>query len=567
MKDQVKTKKQLLDELAGLRQRISELEATQPRPKQTAAGQDGVPVNSSASDVHRLDVELQQGHAEPEQAQEIPQEPYAWLKEAAQTSRVGFWDWNLETNQAYLSPEWKQQLGYEADEIGDHYEEWESRLHPADRDRMKATLAAYFERPWPNYEVEFRLRHKDGSYRWILTSAGLITDDTGKPLRMVGSHVDVTEIRRVQEALGGESESLLQLIADALPVFISYVDRDERYRFNNSFYQRTFGLSPQEIRGRRVREFLGAKAHTVIRPYLKKAISGERVDFEADVPFPDGTMRKLESTFIPHIDNNGQCQGFYVLARDVTERVEVEERLRRHQEELAHVSRVATMGELATTLAHELNQPLTAILTNAQALQRLLASQKVSRNELQDALADIVNDAARAGEVVRREREFMRKRDLEKEPLNINEVVRHIGTLLNTLALLDGITLTLDLAHDLPQTVGDRIQIEQVLLNLVRNGSEAMKGVDTTQELLVQTSLHGTNEILVVVADRGPRIEDEVFLQMFDPFYTTKPGGFGVGLSISRAIIEAHGGQLWAEQNEGQGIKMCMNLPCRQEIE
>ncbi len=257
---------------------------------------------------------------------------------------------------------------------------------------------------------------------------------------------------------------------------------------------------------------------------------------------------------------------------DITERknseearIRAEKELRRHQEELAHVSRVATMAELASSLAHELNQPLAAILANAQSAQRFSVRGEPDRAELEETLQDLVGDASRAGGMIERQRRFLRKDQSDRSVLDINEVIQGVESLARTEALENRVTLVFDLAADSLTTWADRIQLEQVLLNLIRNGSEAMKSSSGENgELVVGTRLLETNTIIISICDSGPSLDRQSFDRIFEPFYTTKPNGLGMGLPICRSIVEAHGGRLWAVQSPEQGITVFFTLPCRE---
>jgi two-component system sensor kinase FixL len=230
--------------------------------------------------------------------------------------------------------------------------------------------------------------------------------------------------------------------------------------------------------------------------------------------------------------------------------------------ELAHVSRVTTMGELASALAHELNQPLTAILSNAQASRRFLASDRGDPAELDETLADIAEGAGRAREIIHRLRALIRRGDITTERLDINEALRAVEPFARTDARSRGVNLVMDLgAEPLPVT-GDRIQLQQVLLNLVQNGAEAMKdNPEDDRDLLVTTSLKDPVTVVVQVRDSGPPLDDGTISSMFEPFYTTKQDGLGMGLPICRTIIEAHGGRLWASPDSDRGLTVQFSLP------
>jgi two-component system sensor kinase FixL len=248
--------------------------------------------------------------------------------------------------------------------------------------------------------------------------------------------------------------------------------------------------------------------------------------------------------------------------RDMAAQGRAEAQVARLRRELAHAARLASMGELAGALAHELNQPLTAIQTNARTMQRMLGRDATSPSELAEILEDIAADAVRAGEIIRRLRDWLAKGELRKVPLDVNEVLRGIEPFARADTLENDVRLVMDLAPGLPGAAGDPIQLQQTVLNLVRNASEAMRSVPAARrEVVVRTGRHGPQAILVAVEDAGPALPEAVFAKLFDPFFTTKPSGLGLGLSISRSIVEAHGGRLWATRNPDHGITVQLTIP------
>jgi len=241
------------------------------------------------------------------------------------------------------------------------------------------------------------------------------------------------------------------------------------------------------------------------------------------------------------------------------------ERERAARAELAHVARVSTLGEMASALAHELNQPLTAILSNAQTTRRLLSEGRGSPDLLQGALDDIVEGSGRAREIILRLRKLIRRGEVSTVPVAINDVVRDVETFARTNAQSKGVPLTIRTAENLPVIEGDPIQLQQVTLNLVNNGAEAMAGADASDGLLVTTSLDDAGNVAVSVRDAGPPVDEDVLQRMFDPFFTTKSSGLGMGLAICRTIVEAHGGRLWAERNPDRGLTVRFSIPAERE--
>jgi C4-dicarboxylate-specific signal transduction histidine kinase len=238
------------------------------------------------------------------------------------------------------------------------------------------------------------------------------------------------------------------------------------------------------------------------------------------------------------------------------------EREKAARAELAHVSRLGVMGELATALAHELNQPLTAILSNAQATRRLVAATDVDKHDVDEALGDIVQGAGRARDIIQRLRELVRRREITREPLRINGVLRDVELIARADAEHHDAKLVMDLAPDLPTISGDRIHLQQVVLNLVHNSVEAMDGSEVAErEVTLRTRAQDERSVVVEVADTGPGADPDVLTRMFDPFFTTKSEGLGMGLTICSSIIEAHGGRLWATANSDRGLTVGFTVP------
>src|SRR5882672_2952639 len=247
---------------------------------------------------------------------------------------------------------------------------------------------------------------------------------------------------------------------------------------------------------------------------------------------------------------------------DVTERKRAEEALHRTQAELAHVSRVTTLGELAASIAHETNQPLAAIVADANACRNWLAAADPDLEQVRDVLDAIVAEGHRAGDVIQRIRQLATKTDPCRTPLDLNDVIRCVVPLILAEVRHHQVSLRLELAPALPSVLGDRVQVQQVIINLVINGIEAMTAVtDRTRELVIRSRPHDGNQVFVTVEDAGVGIDAANVDQLFDAFFTTKPGGMGMGLSISRSIIESHGGRLWATPNPTHGAIFHFALP------
>ena len=245
---------------------------------------------------------------------------------------------------------------------------------------------------------------------------------------------------------------------------------------------------------------------------------------------------------------------------EALQRQQEENRLLR--EELAHVLRIATMGELTAALAHEINQPLTAIRSNAQAAKRFMNTDAPDLDELREILDDIIADDRRAAEVIIRLRTLLRKHEVDTQPLDINEVVGEVAGLLHSDAVIKNVSMELDLAEDLPTVRGDRIQLQQVLLNLIINGFDAMEGMPVDQRRLVlRTAWQGEKAVCMSIQDTGVGFKGQDADRLFEPFHTTKAEGMGMGLAINRSIVEAHGGKIWAHENPDRGVTFQFTLP------
>ena len=276
----------------------------------------------------------------------------------------------------------------------------------------------------------------------------------------------------------------------------------------------------------------------------------------------------LQTVKRPIIDKDGSANQILGASTDITLRKNAEAELQRNRQELAHVTRISTMGELAASLAHELNQPLTAILSNAQAAQRFLAATPPDLEEVREILKDIVQDDSRASAIIQRMRALVKKEKVAFAPLDLAEVIHDVARLVHSDALLLNVDVRLELNSSVPLVLGDRIQMQQVVLNLMLNAFDAMKDCPVNERRVVlQAERDGAGVVRVAVHDRGIGINGDNFDKIFQPFYTTKRNGLGMGLSISRSIIEDHGGHLWAENNPDRGVTFYFTVPMDGRVE
>src|SRR5215813_43695 len=288
---------------------------------------------------------------------------------------------------------------------------------------------------------------------------------------------------------------------------------------------------------------------------------GKPLETEARLRRADGEYRWLLIRAVPLRDETGKVVKWYGTSADVEDLKRAEEALSKSQAELAHVTRVTTMGELAASIAHEVNQPLSAIVNNGSACMRWLDGVAPNLDEAREAARRIIRDGNRAGEVITRIRALLRKTDTEKARLDINQTIREVVTLTRNEATGKGVTMRLDLAAGLTPVLGDRVQLQQVILNLNMNGIEAMAPVTgRPRELLICSRPHESDKTLITVRDSGVGLDAQNLEKIFDAFYTTKSQGLGMGLAIGRSIVEDHGGRLWAEPNDGPGATFQFTL-------
>jgi PAS domain S-box-containing protein len=365
--------------------------------------------------------------------------------------------------------------------------------------------------------------------------------------------------RSAEESLRQKTEELDRFFSVTLDLLC--IANTEGYFLRlNPAWESILGYSREELSVRQFFDFVHPDDLAGTREVVSRLASQQEViHFENRYRCKDGTYRWLEWTSAPA----GEL--IYAAARDITERLKEEFEARQHREELAHVARVAMMGELTTSLAHEISQPLTAILSNAEAAKRFLSQASPDISEVRQILEDIIRDDRRARQVIQKVRALVRKEKPRQEFLNLNDVIREIVALIRGESLLQGLSIAMELAPDLQMTRGDRIQLQQVILNLILNSAAAMRTTPSGQrKMIVRTAMQDSGTVRASVTDFGTGIDANNIDRLFEPFYTTKPEGLGMGLSISQTIINAHGGAMEAWNNREGGATFAFTLPADQ---
>jgi len=379
----------------------------------------------------------------------------------------------------------------------------------------------------------------------------------------------VMRARRLAEAAALKDR--LQVIIDTIPAAVWSHSPDGSADFLNKPFRDYIGLSLEEGGGWAWMNAVHPEDRT-IEDWRAALAAGEPFEKEARLRRADGEYRRFLLRFVPLSNELGHVIQWYATSTDIEDLKRAEEELRRREAhlrdariELAHANRVTTTGQLAASIAHEVSQPIAAALTNANAASRWLGTEPPDLEEVRQALGRIIRDGTRAGDIISRIRALVRKAPPLTDQLDINETMREVIALTRSELRSNGTSLQTKLADGLPLVPGDRIQLEQVMLNLILNAVEAMSGSrETVRELVIRTEQDGPGSVLVAVEDSGPGLKPETLDRLFDPFYTTKPGGMGMGLSICRSIIEAHGGRVWATANVSQGATFQFTLPRRQ---
>jgi PAS domain S-box-containing protein len=465
----------------------------------------------------------------------------------------------------FVSQSW---VDYHGLSLEDLRQGWQVVLHPDDVERAYETGRAAVSSGQP-FQTELRSRRADGEYRWFVYRAVPLRDETGNIVKWYGTTNDIDDRKRAEEALRQSEHNLSEAQRLTHTGSFTWDIRTQQALYLSEEWQRIYGFDPED--DGRAWEERWRRIHPEDRPTWQAAVERavkERTDYELEyrILLPNGVMKYVHALGHPVLDASRDVVQFTGSVTDITERKRAEEALRQALEELAHVSRMTTMGELTASLAHEVNQPITAAVTNAKTCVRWLAADPPNLEEAREAALRSAKSGTRAADIISRIRSLFQKSTPKRELVNVNEVIREIIVLLRGETTRYSISVRTELGTGLPKLMGDHVQLQQVIMNLVLNGIEAMKDVDDKRELFIKSQLAEDERLLITISDTGVGLPPQAD-HIFDAFFTTKLQGTGMGLSISRSIVESHGGRLWAEGNSSRGATFYIALPTRVEAQ
>jgi PAS domain S-box-containing protein len=473
-------------------------------------------------------------------------------KQAIDGTGDGVYDWDIQSNDMYYSPRWKNMLGYNEADVLTEFSTWKKLMHPDYLEPINEILQDYLAGITSQYEVEFPLRHKQGHYVWILSRGMVVSrDNLGKPIRMIGTHMDISARKRIELKLKEDRDILALSQSIANLGNWSYTPSTDTLIWSAQMYV-IYGINKADF------------AHNLsalmalIHPE-DQLLQNEKV---VRILRPDGKLSyvKVYATIESGID--GQTLRIIGCSLDITESILREQQDQLHLDQLSHITRLGLMGEMATGIAHEVNQPLTATVNYASALKVLATANEPDLEKIAKVAGLVAEQALRAGKIIHRMKTFCQNHNTSSTSTDINALIKDSVLLCNSDLKKYNVTLHLELAESLPLLFIDSIKIEQVLINLISNSTEALSTKEIKPKSITISSLMlEENQLQIQVRDNGSGIEPALQEQLFMPFITTKTEGMGMGLSICRSLITAHHGTLTFDSQPGLGTCFYITLP------
>jgi PAS domain S-box-containing protein len=489
----------------------------------------------------------------------------------------------------YFSTQWTNYTGVTESELLGW--RWMETLHPDDREPTRQFWTESVAGRQP-YDVEYRIRRSDGTYGWFKTRGTPIRNAEGRIVKWFGTCTDISDRKRAEQVLK-DHEAELRQARDLLEIKVmertkelrrseAYLEEAQKLSKTGSWARvsstgeirywseecyRVLGFEPQDGLPR-FETFLQHVHPDDQRRVLETAeyAGREKVDYEVDyrIVHPGGDVRDIHTVGHPVLGPSGDIVEFVGTVMDVTERRQAEkerERLRQVQADLARINRATTMGELTASLAHEINQPIAAAVTDARTCLRWLAREQPDIGEARESAARMVKAVTRASDIISRLRELFKKGAPQTTMVDMSEVIQEMVVLLRAEASRYSVSIKTELSANSPRVMADRVQLQQVLMNLMLNGIEAMHDTKSGGQLTIKSLKGEGGQLLVSISDTGVGLPGEQADQIFNAFFSTKAQGTGMGLSISRSIIESHGGRLWATSNSERGATFNFTLP------
>jgi len=494
-------------------------------------------------------------------AEESLRQSESYLAEAQRLSHTGSWTLDLASDKyVYVSEEDLRIWGFHPEDGPPSREAVFQRIHPEDRNRCRELFAKSLREKTDSAD-DYRILLPDGTVKHLHTIRHLVLDHAGEVVKLVGTSVDITERKRAEEALR-ESEMRFRTFVDhaADAFFVLDSERGTILDVNQAACT-SLGYTREELIGMDPID-LHLDSESRQRSKTEPAALETVLDRHSHRR-KDGTVFPVEASTTSFWYNGSRF--LLKVARDISDRLRAEaerEKLRQLEADLAHINRVSILGELAASVAHEVNQPISGVVSNGSACLRWLGRDVPDIEEAREAARRIVRDGKRAGEIIARIRAMTKRTVTPIEELDLNETIREVLALVGDEAKRKSVTIRTRFADDLSPVSGDRVQLQQVVLNLVMNAIEAMSSVDDhARELAITTRNGDPGQVRVTVDDSGTGLDPKQIDKIFDPFYTTKPGGMGMGLSICRSILQMHGGRIWASAKDGRGTSFHFTLP------